>query len=123
MTLADQEQGTTHIEDAVVAKIAGLATREVSGVHALGGQSRGAAIQASQGVVVEVGQSETAVDISIVAEYGVAIHELATVIRRNVKSAIESMTGLSVTEVNITVHDIYLGPEDEGSDELPPRVK
>lgn len=128
------EHGRTHIEDTVVSKIAGMAAREVSGVHALGGGTArmvgalretipGSRTNVQQGVSVEVGQSQAAVDVSIVAEYGVAIHELAEAIRRNVITAIERMTGLEVTEVNITVHDIHLGMEEEPAEELAPRVK
>ncbi|QGU02895.1 Alkaline shock protein 23 [Corynebacterium kalinowskii] len=130
------ERGHTHIEDTVVSKIAGMAAREVSGVHALGGGTArmvgalretipGSRTNMHQGVSVEVGETQAAVDVSIVAEYGVAIHELAEAIRRNVIAAIERMTGLEVTEVNITVHDIHLGVEDDIVDEpvSPPRVK
>ncbi|MEJ5997618.1 Asp23/Gls24 family envelope stress response protein [Corynebacterium sp. H130] len=113
MTTANFDHGRTQIEDTVVAKIAGMATREVSGVHSLGSAGRAQGPGLTQGVVVEVGERVATVDVSIVAEYGVAIHELAEVIRHNVISAIEKMTGLSVTKVNITVHDIYLGTVEE----------
>ncbi|WPF66473.1 MULTISPECIES: Asp23/Gls24 family envelope stress response protein [unclassified Corynebacterium] len=118
------DHGRTVIEDQVVGKIAGLAAREVSGVYALGGgaarmlgsirESFGASDNVQQGVDVEVGESQAAVDLSIVAEYGVAIHELAEAIRRNIIRAIERMTGLEVTEVNVTVTDVHL---DLGDDE------
>lgn len=118
-------RGMTRIEDVVVGKIAGLAAREVSGVHALGGTGArmtgtvrgsfpsGANIQ--QGVHVEVGGNHAAVDVAIIAEYGVAIHDLAEAIRTNVITAVERMTGLQVTEVNVTVHDVHLegGPEED----------
>ena len=68
----------------------------------------------TQGIEVEVGERQAAVDIDIVADYGVSIADLAAGIRRNVINAVERMTGLEVTEVNIVVHDIYL---DDGSDE------
>ncbi|QNG20067.1 Asp23/Gls24 family envelope stress response protein [Rhodococcus triatomae] len=117
--------GSTTISDTVVSKIAGIATREVSGVYDLGGGATrvvgalreripGASVNQSQGVSVEVGERQAAVDIDIVAEYGVALADLASGIRRNVIAAIERMTGLEVTEVNITVHDIHL---DDGSDD------
>lgn len=116
------DHGRTVIEDQVVGKIAGLAAREVSGVHALGGgaarmlgsirESFGASDNVQQGVDVEVGESQAAVDLSIVAEYGVAIHELAEAIRRNIIRAIERMTGLEVTEVNVTVTDVHLETDD-----------
>ncbi|MEJ5928016.1 Asp23/Gls24 family envelope stress response protein [Corynebacterium sp. H128] len=129
-------RGRTQIEDVVVSKIAGMAAREVSGVHALGGGTArmvgalrenipGSRTNMQQGVSVEVGATQAAVDIAIVAEYGVAIHELAEAIRRNVILALERMTGLEVAEVNITVHDIFLARDEEDSEEptSPPRVK
>lgn len=116
----DSGRGITLIEDVVVSKIAGLAAREVSGVHALGGSGArmGSGFReavAPQGVHVEVGERQAAVDVAIVAEYGVAIHDLAEVIRSNIITAVERMTGLQVTEVNVAVHDVHLdpGPEEE----------
>ncbi|MBT9257744.1 Asp23/Gls24 family envelope stress response protein [Phycicoccus sp. KQZ13P-1] len=122
------KHGKTTIADTVVAKIAGIATREVSGVHALGGGTAravgalreripGGRTNHSQGVSVEVGERQAAVDIELTAEYGVAIADLATSVRRNVISAIERMTGLEVAEVNVTVQDIYLESEDNQDDD------
>ena len=117
-------QGNTSIADTVVSKIAGIATREVSGVYDLGGgHPRGGRsarahprchVNHAQGVSVEVGEKQAAVDLDIVADYGVSIADLATGIRRNVIAAVERMTGLEVTEVNITVNDVHL---DDGSDD------
>lgn len=114
--------GRNVIENVVVGKIAGLAAREVSGVYALGGGAArmmgslrdtfGGTENIQQGVHVEVGETQAAADISIVAEYGVAIHELAEAIRANIIRSIERMTGLEVTEVNVTVTDIHL-PQDD----------
>ena len=122
------EQGRTSIADTVVSKIAGIAAREISGVHDLGGGAArtvgalreripGSTTNLSQGVAVEVGEHQAAVDLDIVAEYGVAIADLAAAIRRNVVDSVERMTGLDVTEVNITVHDVFL---DDGSDREEP---
>ncbi len=121
-------QGRTSIADTVVSKIAGIATREVTGVFVVGGGASrvvgalreripGASVNHSQGVSVEVGEKQAAVDIDIVAEYGVSITDLASGIRRNVITAIERMTGLEVTEVNITVHDVHLDDENGADDE------
>ena len=117
------KQGTTTIADTVVQKIAGLAAREVSGVHDLGGGAArafgalrdripGASASAGQGVSVEVGEKQAAVDLQILVEYGVAIADLARSVRRNVVTSIEQMTGLQVVEVNINVSDVHL-PGDE----------
>ena len=117
-------QGNTTIADGVVSKIAGLSAREVSGVHALGGGAAralgslrdripGASTSHSRGVNVEVGETQAAVDLDIVAEYGVSIADLAKSIRRNVISSVEGMTGLDVVEVNISVNDIHLPSDDD----------
>ncbi|WP_410608662.1 Asp23/Gls24 family envelope stress response protein [Amycolatopsis sp. lyj-109] len=118
------KQGTTTISDTVVQKIAGLAAREVRGVHDLGGGAArafgalrdripGASAGIGQGVSVEVGEKQAAVDLQVLVEYGVAIAELARSVRRTVVTAIEQMTGLQVVEVNITVTDVHLPGDDE----------
>ncbi|WIX98136.1 Asp23/Gls24 family envelope stress response protein [Amycolatopsis mongoliensis] len=120
------EQGHTTIADVVVQKIAGLATREISGVYALGGGASrafgalreripGASASSGQGVDVEVGERQAAADLTIVVEYGVAIGELAKAVRRNVIMAIERITGLEVVEVNIHVNDVHIPDEDEAA--------
>ncbi|UOZ04886.1 Asp23/Gls24 family envelope stress response protein [Amycolatopsis sp. WQ 127309] len=117
-------QGTTTIADTVVAKVAGLAAREVSGVHALGGGAArafgaireriaGASASVSQGVSVEVGDTQAAVDLQILVEYGVSIADLSRSVRTNVISAIEQTTGLDVVEVNINVSDVHIPGQDE----------
>jgi uncharacterized alkaline shock family protein YloU len=75
----------------------------------------------SQGVGVEVGETEAAVDLDIVVEYGVSIADLGRSIQRNVKQAVERMTGLRVVEVNVAVDDVYL-PGDDGQDTSESRV-
>jgi uncharacterized alkaline shock family protein YloU len=127
--------GTLSIADTVVSKIAGIAAKDISGVHALGGAASravgalreripGARTNHSQGVSVEVGETQAAVDIDLIADYGVAIADLAVGVRRNVISSIERMTGLQVTEVNIAVADVHL-PEDDQDDgtDRTPRVQ
>ncbi|OHV46985.1 hypothetical protein BBK14_00310 [Parafrankia soli] len=125
-------QGRTSIADSVVSKIAGVATREVSGVHDLGtGGSRamgtfrsrlpGTSPSMSQGVSVEVGERQAAIDLDVVCEYGISIVDLSQAVRRNVVDSVEQMTGLEVTEVNIAVDDVYIG--DDEAAEAPPRVR
>ena len=122
----ETQYGTTTIDDVVVSKIAGIAAREVSGVDSLGGggarmignirESFGASEDVRQGVDVEVAEGSARIEIAITAEYGVAIHELAEAIRRNIMNAVERMTGLSVERVNVVVHDVKL-PKDESETE------
>lgn len=126
-------QGATTIADQVVSKIAGIATREVSGVHAVGGGAAraignlreripGATTNRAQGISVEVGETQAAVDIDLVAEYGVAIADLAAAVRSNVISSVERMTGLQVTEVNVAVNDVHLPEDDAATDDADTRA-
>ncbi len=121
-------EGRTSIADSVVAKIAGIAAREVSGVHEMGaGAARAVGTlreklpgsggpNVTQGVRVEVGERQAAVDVDLVVEYGVSIPDVAQSVRRNVIDRLQRMTGLEVTEVNIAVDDIYLGDDDQPED-------
>ena len=118
--------GSTVIDDNVVGKIAGIAAREVSGVNNLGGgaarmwgavrESLTSSTNVQQGVNVAVEDGHASVAVAIIAEYGVAIHELANAIRENVTVAITRMTGLIVDRVDVTVHDVHL-PEQEGAEQ------
>jgi uncharacterized alkaline shock family protein YloU len=121
-------QGKTTIADTVVEKIAGLAAREINGVYALGGGAAriigavrdripGSKASVSQGVSVEVGERQAAVDLYIVVEYGVEIGELTKAIRRNVINSIERMTALEVTEVNIVVGDVHLDTDEDDTED------
>lgn len=120
------EHGSTTIADQVVAKIAGIATRNVQGVYAVGGGAArafgaireyipGSGSDTTSGVSVEVGERQTAVDLDIVADYGVSIADLAQAVRRSVITSIERMTGLEVTEVNIDVNDVHMPGDDSPS--------
>lgn len=127
-TNLETEFGTTSIETVVVSKIAGIAAREVSGVAALGGggarmlgtirESFGASEDVRQGVNVSVTEGTASIDVAIIAEYGVAIHELAEAIRRNIMNAVERMTGLNVERVDVSVHDVKL-PQEEVEEDQP----
>ena len=116
--------GTTVITDSVIAKIAGIAAREVSGVHALGGGAARAlgairdvigGTDLSQGVSITVTDSQVAVDISLVADYPFPLHTVAADVRAAVISAIESLVGLQVTEVNVTIKDVHLASDDDSN--------
>lgn len=121
------ERGITTISDDVVAKIAGIAVREVDGVHELGSQFRRLVgkvrpgEQLTQGVNVEVGKREAAIDLVMVVEYGFSIPVLAQEVRDNVITRIESMTGLIVKEVNIEVDNLWIPSADEPKES--PRVE
>jgi uncharacterized alkaline shock family protein YloU len=120
------ERGTTTIQDGVVSKVAGIAAQEVEGVRMGGGTSQavgsimsavpgvgGGSASQSRGVSVEVGEVEAAVDLTVTVEYGRTIPQIAEAVRRNVIRRVESLVGLRVTEVNITVNDIFFPQQEQ----------
>jgi uncharacterized alkaline shock family protein YloU len=121
------ERGSTSISDSVVAKIAGIASQEVDGIRMgsggsqavsgiLGSITGGSSGSQTQGVSVEVGQEEAAIDLTLTVEYGKSIPQLAEAVRRNVANRVQSLVGLRVTEVNITVSNIFF-PQQEAEQE------
>jgi uncharacterized alkaline shock family protein YloU len=122
------ERGNTVIQDTVVSKIAGIAAGEVDGIRMGSGASQTASnllgsipgvsggSSQTQGVSVEVGQEEAAVDLTVTVEYGKSVPQLAEAVRRNVTNRVESLVGLRVTEVNLHVNNVYF-PELEREQE------
>ncbi|MBJ2120749.1 Asp23/Gls24 family envelope stress response protein [Arthrobacter sp. MSA 4-2] len=109
--------GRTVIADPAAVRIAAVAARSVPGVYALGGgagRALGAlrdavgAAEPVQGVRVEVGQTQVAVDVSLVAEYGYPLHRLADAVRVAVYQAVSDLVGLEVIEVNVEVCDVHV---------------
>ena len=120
------DKGQTTIADGVVTKVAGMSASEVPGVHELGGtaaRAMGAVTQKvgltdarAQGVSVEVGEKEAAVDLTLIIDYGESIPKVAEDVRQQVIKRVEGITGLAVVEVNISVDDLYF-PGDEEPEE------
>ncbi|TCL78487.1 MULTISPECIES: Asp23/Gls24 family envelope stress response protein [unclassified Curtobacterium] len=117
--------GKTVIDDTVVSKVAGIAAREVNGVHSLGGgaaRAIGALRDAigqrdfGQGVKVEVGEKQVAADIVIVAEYPVSLQQVADGVRSSVARALEQIVGMEVAEVNVTVQDVFIPGDDDDNE-------
>jgi uncharacterized alkaline shock family protein YloU len=119
------DRGGTRIEDSVVSKIAGIAAQEVDGVRMGGGTSQaiggllssvtgssGGSGSQSRGVSVEVGEVEAAVDVTLTVAYGISIPQVAEAVRRNIINRVENLVGLRVTEVNVSVNDVFF-PEQE----------
>jgi len=122
VTVDTTSTGSTVIVDSVIAKVAGIATREVEGVFALGGgaaRALGAIRDAmnntdlTQGISVEVGETQVAVDITLVAEYPVPLQTVADNVRTAVYAAIENLVGMQVTEVNVTITDVHIPSDDD----------
>jgi uncharacterized alkaline shock family protein YloU len=118
------DRGRTKIAEEVVEKIAGLAARQVQGVHALGGDVARALGSLRErmgigeggkadGVSVEMAERRVIVDLVIVVEYGYVIMEVATAVRANVITAVERMLGLQVVEVNIAIDDVHMPAEED----------
>ena len=109
--------GTISYADGVIAIIAGLAAMEIPGVAGMSGGITNDLAEMlgrknlTKGVKVEVGNEEAAVDLLVIMEYGVRISEVAKNIQENVKSAIETMTGLRVVEVNVRVQGVNIEKE------------
>jgi len=115
-----EERGTTTIANEVVEKIAGIAAREVDGVHDLGGDvSRvfaavkerlglGDAESENKGARVRLSGRSAAIDLTIVIVYGYVVYTVTEKVRAQVIGAVESLLGLEVTEVNIVVDDVHV---------------
>ena len=119
------DRGTTTIQDAVVLKIASIAAQEVEGVDLSRGSTRipgdtsptvgeffgsvtGGQGQRPRGVSVEVGERQAAVELTMSVDYGNPVAQVTQTVRQNIINRVESLTGLEVTEVNITVNDVNL---------------
>src|ERR671921_679574 len=115
------DRGATTISDTVVSTIAGMAAREVEGVHMGGGASRTAggvlgsltgSESKTSGISVEVGRTETAIDLKMGIEYNKNILQTVEEVRRRITDRVQSMTGLRIRELNATITDITF-PEKE----------
>ncbi len=121
------EHGSTRIGDGVVSKIAGMTAGEVEGVYMGGGASRtaGGVLESvtgsdsqKRGVSVEVGRTEAAIDLTVGIEYGRNILDLVGQVRNRITQRVESLTGLRITELNVTVSDIiFQEGESDGQEE------
>ncbi len=130
-TTTGESAGRTTRAESVRATGAGIAAREVSGVHALGGggaRALGAlrdvvnATDLTQGVRVEVGETQAAADLTIVVDYPAPLQEVAGNVRQAVTEAITRLVGLQVVEVNVDVNDVHLPGDDSDDDDSESRV-
>lgn len=123
MPEALDDTGKIRITDDVVAVIAGIAATEIAGVAGMSGGIVGDVAEIlgrknlTKGVKVEVGQIEAAIDLYVIIEYGYRIPEVAWNIQEKVKEAVETMTGLSVVEVNIHVQGVNIVKPDKVAEE------
>lgn len=119
-----EETSTIQISDDVVSIIAGKAVAETPGVYAMAGGFAGGIQEVlsgkkslSKGIKVEVGEKETKIDVNIIVEYGSRIPDVAFDIQNRVKTAVEGMTGLKVTAVNVHVQGVNTDVDTEKVEE------
>jgi uncharacterized alkaline shock family protein YloU len=111
---AESNIGEVQIADEVVATIAGLAATEVQGVAAMSSNITNELVSKlgmknlSKGVKIEVNSDSVAVDLSLTLEYGYSIPNTSKQVQEKVKTAIENMTGLTVSEVNIRISGVNI---------------
>ena len=107
--IKEDNLGEVHVADEVVAIIAGLAPTEVEGVASMAGNITNELVSKlgmknlSKGVKVEVAEKTVSVEVALNISYGYSIPEVSEKVQEKVKSAIETMTGLSVAIVNVRI--------------------
>ena len=112
--------GNVKISVDVIATVASIATNEIKGVAGMSGNALGGIADIlggkkgkGKGVKVEISENSCVIDLNIVVDYGVRIPDIAWDVQENVKNSVESMTGMTVTKVNIHVEGINFDKEKE----------
>ena len=110
----DETFGTVKIADDVVAMIAALAATEVDGVAAMNGNvanellSKVGIKSLAKGARVDISNKKVKVELAVIMDYGFNIPATCQSVQNKVKNAIENMTGLEVTDVNIRIAGINM---------------
>lgn len=95
-------------------------------MHALGGGAARAvgairdalnSTDLTQGVRVEVGETQVAVDVTIVAEYPASLQKVADDVRAAISLAMSEFVGKAAVEVNVTINDVHI-PADDAETEV-----
>ena len=112
--IQDDKLGEVRIADEVVAIIAGLAATEVEGVSSMAGNITNELVSKlgmknlSKGIKVDVQGNVVRVDVALNICFGFAIPEVSAKVQERVKSAIENMTGLEVSNINIRIAGVNI---------------
>lgn len=116
--------GQIQIADEVIAIIAGIAATEVEGIAGMSGNHSGDLVaevlgrkNLSKGVKITVGQKDVSVDLNIIIEFGIKIPKVALEVQKRVKNAVETMTGLTVTEINLNIMGIHFAKDKQNDNE------
>ena len=126
-TAAVNDIGTVKIASDVVGTIAVMAAQEVEGIFSMSGgftddiAEKFGMKSSNKGIKVQVGETEAAIDLYLIVDYGVKIPEVCSAAQERVKNAVETMTGLNVVEVNVNVQGVNIPKEKNVEEE--PRVK
>ena len=105
--------GEVRIADDVIGGIAGLATMEIEGISAMAGNATKDLLSKlsgnlSKGVTIQVEENNVRFDLSVLMEYGYSAPKVCRKVQEKVKSAVESMTGLNVTEINVRIAGVNI---------------
>lgn len=116
--------GQIQIADEVIAIIAGIAAIEVEGIAGMAGNHSGDLVaevlgrkNLSKGVKITVGQKDVSVELNIIIEFGIKIPKVALEVQKRVKNAVETMTGLTVTEINLNIMGIHFAKDKQNDNE------
>ena len=121
-TEKSEKQGVIKISEEVVATIAGLAAAEVAGIAGMSGGIAGDLVEKlgrkslSKGIKADVGENEANIDLNVIVDYGVNIHEVAVQLQNSVRNAVENMTGLDVVNVNVQIQGLSFSSETKEED-------
>jgi uncharacterized alkaline shock family protein YloU len=120
-----EKQGVIKISEEVVATIAGLAAAEVAGIAGMSGGIAGDLVEKlgrkslSKGIKADVGENEASIDLNVIVDYGLNIHEVAVQLQNSVRNAVQNMTGLDVVNVNVHIQGLSFKSETKEEDGRP----
>ena len=112
MTIDAYKHGTVNIADDVIGVIGSIAAAEIEGIKALSGTFSEEMMEMvgkknfNKGVSVEMLENVVKIELSVIVDYGTKIHEVAKQVQESVKLAIESMTGFTVSAVNVNIEGV-----------------
>lgn len=115
--MENKDYGQVKISEDVIATISGISASEIEGVASMSGSITGNITEIlgkknlSKGVKVVVEEDEVFIDVFVMIEYGVVIPDVSWKIQENVKTTIETMTGLNVAQVNVHIQGIIFKKE------------
>lgn len=117
--MKQEKNGSITFANDVIATIAGLAATEIEGIAGMSGGIIGGIAEMlgrknlTKGVKVEIAQDKVKIDLFVVVDYGVEIHKVCAAVQKDVRKAIETMTGLGISEINVNVQGVRIEKPSE----------